>query len=194
MGEFLNNIYEFVMNIINSSTVWGPLFACLLIFIESILPVLPLFVFITIIFIAYGYVMGFLIAYILTVLGCLFSFFLCRRFLKNFFQKKVRKNQKLDNLMKKIDNLSFSNLTLLIAIPFAPAFLINIAAALTEVTFKKFSTAIILGKLSIVFFWGFIGTSLVESLKNPKIIIIIIIMLGITYALSKIVTKKLKVN
>lgn len=194
MGEFLNNIYEFVMNIINSSTVWGPLFACLLIFIESILPVLPLFVFITIIFIAYGYVMGFLIAYILTVLGCLFSFFLCRRFLKNFFQKKVRKNQKLDNLMKKIDNLSFSNLTLLIAIPFAPAFLINIAAALTEVTFKKFSTAIILGKLSIVFFWGFIGTSLVESLKNPKIIIIIVIMLGITYALSKIITKKLKVN
>lgn len=194
MGEFLNNIYEFVMNIINSSTIWGPLFACLLIFIESILPVLPLFVFITIIFIAYGYVMGFLIAYILTVLGCLFSFFLCRRFLKNFFQKKVRKNQKLDNLMKKIDNLSFSNLTLLIAIPFAPAFLINIAAALTEVTFKKFSAAIILGKLSIVFFWGFIGTSLVESLKNPKIIIIIVIMLGITYALSKIITKKLKVN
>ena len=194
MGEFLNNIYEFVMNIINSSTIWGPLFACLLIFIESILPVLPLFVFITIIFIAYGYVMGFLIAYILTVLGCLFSFFLCRRFLKNFFEKNVRKNQKLDNLMKKIDNLSFSNLTLLIAIPFAPAFLINIAAGLTEVSFKKFSTAIMLGKLAIIFFWGFIGTSLVESLKNPKIIIIILIMLAITYALSKIVTKKLKVN
>lgn len=121
-------------------------------------------------------------------------FFLCRTFLKDFFTKKVRKIEKFDNLMKKIDKISLSNLVLLIAIPFTPAFLINIASALSEVKFKKFAIAILIGKVSLVFFWGFIGTSLVESLKNPKILIIIFIMLGVAYIISKIATKKLDIE
>lgn len=192
MDVFLNNIYEFLINIVNSSSIFGTIFACLLIFLESILPVLPLFVFITIVFIAYGYGLGFLISYILTILGCIFSFMLCRKLLKNFFNNKIRKIENFDKLMIKIDKIKFSSLVLLIAIPFTPAFLINIAASLSNMSLKKFVAAIIIGKISIVFFWGFIGTSLLESLKNPKIIIIILIMLGITYLISKIVTKKLK--
>lgn len=194
MGELLNNLYEFIINIISSSNTFGPIFACILIFIESIIPALPLFVFITIVFVAYGYIFGFLISYLLTSLGCFLSFFLCRKFLKDFVNKKIRKNQSFDKIMKKIDKMPFSNLVLLIALPFTPAFLINIAAALSKMQFKKFALAIIIGKVSIVFFWGFIGTSLIESLKNPKILICIFIMLGISYLLSKLVTKKLKVE
>ncbi len=191
MVEFLNNLYNVIMDVVTNSVFWGPILACLLIFCESLIPVLPLFVFITIVFIAYGYVIGFIISYILTCLGCFFMFYLCRTFLKNFFAKKVRKIEKFDSLMKKIDKISLSNLVLLIAIPFTPAFLINIAASLSEVKFKKFAIAVLIGKVSLVFFWGFIGTSLIESLKNPKILIIILIMLVIAYILSKIATKKL---
>ena len=194
MEEFLSNIYDLIINIINSSNVFGPLLACFLIFIESILPVLPLFVFITITFISYGYFLGFLISYVLTILGCYFSFYLCRTFLNKLFTKKVRKIDKFDKIMKKIDNMKFSNLVLLVSIPFTPAFLVNIAASLSNMSFKKFSSAIIIGKIFIVFFWGFIGTSLLESLKNPKILIIIFIMLGISYFLSKLVTKRLNLE
>lgn len=194
MNEVLSEIYEIIMNIINSSNIYGPLFASFLILIESILPVLPLFVFITIVFLAYGYVLGFIISYILTSLGCFLSFYLCRKLLKNFFNKRLRKNKQFDKLMKKVDEISFSNLVLLIALPFTPAFLINIASSLSEMRFKKFALAILIGKLSIVFFWGFIGTSLIESLKNPKIVLIIIFMLIISYVFSKFVVKKLKVE
>jgi len=194
MEEFLSNIYDLIINIINSSNIFGPLLACFLIFIESILPVLPLFVFITITFISYGYFLGFLISYVLTILGCYFSFYLCRTFLNKLFTKKVRKIDKFDKIMKKIDNMKFSNLVLLVSIPFTPAFLVNIAASLSNMSFKKFSIAIIIGKIFIVFFWGFIGTSLLESLKNPKILIIIFIMLGISYFLSKLVTKRLNLE
>lgn len=194
MEEFLSNAYVIIMNIISSSSIFGPILACILIFIESILPILPLFVFITINFIAFGYILGFIISYILTILGCIFSFYLCRGLLKDYFKNKFRKNKKFDKLMKKIDKMKFSNLVLLIAIPFTPAFLINIATSLSEMKLKKFTIAIIIGKLSIVFFWGFIGTSLVESFKNPKILIVILIMLVITYILSKIAMKKLKID
>ncbi len=194
MMDFFNNLYNIIMDVVNNSVFWGPILACLLIFCESLIPALPLFVFITIVFIAYGYVIGFIISYILTCLGCFAMFYLCRTFLKKFFTKKIRKIEKFDNLMKKIDKISLSNLVLLIAIPFTPAFLINIAASLSEVKFKKFAIAILIGKVSLVFFWGFIGTSLIESLKNPRILIVILIMLVIAYILSKIATKKLNIE
>ncbi len=194
MEEFFNSIYNYIMEIIGSSQIYGPLFACFLIMIESIIPVLPLFVFITIVFLAYGYVWGFIISYILTCIGCFLSFYLCRGFLKNFFKKKFRRIPKFDKFMKRIDNLNISYLVLLIAIPFTPAFLINIAASLSDMNFKKYAVAIIIGKISLVFFWGFIGTSLIESLQNPRIIVIILIMLALAYLLSKIVTKKLKLD
>ena len=194
MMEFFNNLYNIIMDVVTNSTVWGPILACALIFVESLVPVLPLFVFITIMFIAYGYVIGFIISYILTCLGCFFMFYLCRTFLKNFFTKKIRKIQNFDKLMQKIDKISLSNLVLLIAIPFTPAFLINIAASLSEVKFQKFAVAILIGKVSLVFFWGFIGTSLIESLKNPKILVVVLIMLGIAYIISKIATKKLNIE
>ena len=194
MEEFLNNIYDLIINIINSSNIFGPLFACFLIFIESILPVLPLFVFITIIFVSYGYFIGFIISYILTICGCCFSFYLCRNFLNNFFNKKIRKIEQFDKIMQRIDSMKLSNLVLIVAIPFTPAFLINIAASLSKMKFKKFLTSILIGKISIVFFWGFIGTSLLESLKNPKILFVILIMLGFSYLLGKFVTKKLNIE
>lgn len=193
MESFLNDIYNYIIDLINGSMVYGPLFACLLVFIESILPVLPLFVFITIIFVAYGSALGFLISYLLTCLGCFFSFYICRKLLKNFFQKRIRKIDKLETIMKRIDNIKLSSLVILIAIPFTPAFLINIASALSKIKFKKFFTAIIIGKVSLVFFWGFIGTSLIESLKNPKIMLVIGIMLILTYCFSKFVMKKFKI-
>ena len=186
MMEFLNNTYNFIINLVNSSTFYGPLFACLLIFLESMIPVLPLFVFITIIFIAYGYALGFIVVYL--------SFYLCRTILKDIFQRKVRKIEQFDKLMKKIDKISLTSLVLLIAIPFTPAFLINIAAALSKMSFKKYAVAIMIGKIFLVFFWGFIGTSLVESFKNPKILIVIIIMLLVAYLISKLMAKKMNIE
>ena len=194
MGEFLENVYNFIIYIVNSSDIYGPLLACLLIMLESIIPVLPLFVFITIVFIAYGYVIGFIVSYILTCLGCFLSFFLCRKLLKNFFTKKVRKIPSFDKFMLKIDKVDLSTLVLLISLPFTPAFLVNIAASLSNMKFKKFMIAILIGKIFLVFFWGFIGTSLLESLKNPRIIISILSMLTIAYLLSKIVTKKMHIE
>ena len=96
--------------------------------------------------------------------------------------------------MAAIDKIKFTHLTLLIAIPFTPAFLVNIAASLSNMSYKKFLLAISIGKISLVAFWGFIGTSLLESLKNPKILIVIGCMLLITFIISKIVTKKINIE
>ena len=144
--------------------------------------------------IAYGYGVGFIVAYVLTCLGCFFSFYLCRTFLKDYFEHKVRKIENFDKIMVNVDKMNLGTLAMIIAIPFTPAFLVNIASALSKMSFRKFVYAILIGKVSLVFFWGFIATSLVESLKNPKILIIIVIMLLVSYLLGRYATKKLNIE
>lgn len=60
--------------------------------------------------------------------------------------------------------------------------------------FKKYFTALLIGKISLVYFWGFVGTSFIESMSNPIILIKIFTLLVITYIISVIVNKILKIK
>ena len=84
----------------------------------------------------------------------------------------------------------FSKLVLIVALPFTPAFLVNIACGITKVKYKKFLAAILIGKLSIVYFWGFVGKSLLQSITDIDTIILVIVLLLVSYILSKIVNKR----
>ncbi len=191
MEEVLKIIYEFIINSVNSSSFLGPVLACFLIFIESIIPVLPLFVFITVIFLKYGAIFGFILSWLFTVLGCLSSYFLVKYLANKFFKLDGPKLKKIISTIKKV---TFPELVTIIAIPFTPAFLINIAAGMAKMPTKKFVLAIMIGKISLVLFWGFIGTSLVDSLKNPIIMLKIVIIVLIAYIISFLVNKKFNIN
>ena len=191
MKELLKTIYEFIINSVNSSSFLGPVFACFLIFIESIIPVLPLFVFITVIFLKYGAIFGFILSWLFTVLGCMSSYFLVKYLANKFFKLDGPKLKKIISMIKRV---SFPELVTIIAIPFTPAFLINIAAGMAKMPTKKFILAIMIGKISLVLFWGFIGTSLVDSLNNPIIMLKIVIIVLIAYIISFIVNKKFNIN
>lgn len=186
----------FVTNSTSILVGFGPIAGILLIILESMIPVLPLSVFITLNIVSYGPVFGFLISWLATIVGCMLSFCLFR----HFFQKKLyrfikQKDQnKLKNIMHTISNISFSNLVILIAIPFSPAFLINIAGGLSKIKLEKFFFAAIIGKIVMVYFWGYIGTTLLQSLTDITVIFKIAILLVVAFLISKIVEKKLKVR
>lgn len=177
-------------------TGFGPIAGVVMIMLESMLPVLPLAVFITLNMVSFGSVFGFLISWLSTIAGCMISFTLFRKFFSKKLYRFIKKKEqnKLANIMKSISNISFSNLVILIAIPFSPAFLINIAGGLSKVKIEKFFLAVIIGKLIMVYFWGYIGTSLLESLTDITILFKIAILLVIAFIMSKIVEKKLKVE
>ena len=186
-------VSEFIYNIIDAVGVYGPILACLLMLVESIIPMMPLAVFITINFLAYGNIIGFIISWVFTVLGCLISFFLFRKGVQGWFQNLTKDRKRLNSLMIKFNNISFVELTLIIAIPFTPAFLVNIAAGLSEMSKRKFILALFIGKISIVYFWGYIGTGLVESFENPIILLKILVLLLITCIISFVVKKITKI-
>ena len=66
----MENIYEWIINLITNIGTLSITINCLLIIFESIIPPLPISIFITILFINYGPLLGFLISWIFTILGC----------------------------------------------------------------------------------------------------------------------------
>ena len=190
MMELLSNLDNLVNEFLLGIGIFGPILGCLCILVESIIPIMPLFVFITINFLAFGNILGFIISWIFTVLGCLLSFFIFRKKIKNWFDGKIEKNEQFKKIMKMIDKLKLEQLAVIIAVPFTPAFMINIAAGLSKIPLKKFTIALLIGKLFMVLFWGFVGTSLIQSLTNPLAFIKVIILLIVAYISSKVVSKK----
>ena len=194
MSELFNSFYIFVMNTIDALGVYGPLLGCAFIILESILPPLPLFVFITLNFVAYGKLVGFIISWICTCIGCFLSYFLVKKFLRNWVLKKIKNVDLLTKWMSYIENLSLSKVTVILAIPFTPAFMVNIAAGICNMDFKKFSVAILISKIFLVYFWGVVGTGLLESLHNPRSIITVIVMMVVAYLVSLIIKKVFKID
>lgn len=194
MSELFNSFYIFVMNTIDMLGVYGPLLGCIFIILESIIPPLPLFVFITLNFVAYGKLVGFIISWVCTCIGCFLSYFLVKKFLRNWVLKKIKNVDLLTKWMSYIENLSLSKVTVILAIPFTPAFMVNIAAGICNMDFKKFSVAILISKIFLVYFWGVVGTGLLESLHNPRSIITVIVMMVVAYLVSLIIKKVFKID
>ena len=192
--EIFSKINEYILEIINLLGLWGPVFGCFLIVIESIIPILPLAVFITLNFMTFGNLIGFIISWIFTLLGCAMSFFIFRKGFYRKFNSFANSKRRLKKFMKAVSNMTLSELVVLTAVPFTPAFLVNIAAGLSDMSFKKYFAGIFLGKISLVYFWGYIGTSLIESLKNPIILIRIFVLVMIMYIISRFVNKKVNLE
>jgi len=184
-----------VQNSISILSVLGPIAGIILILVESILPILPLSVFITLNIVTFGNTLGVLMSWVATIIGCSLSFFLFRHFSDKLYKILGKKKQEsIQKWLKNLSKIPFTSLTIIMAIPFTPAFLVNIAAGLSKIKYKKFFVSLLIGKMIMIYFWGYIGTSLLESLTDVTVLIKIIVLLIGTYMLSKLVEKKFHVK
>lgn len=191
--EFINTIVVFILNELG---VFAPILACLLILIESMVPILPLSLFITLNAYYMGNVFGFIVSYIFTCIGCYISYKLCDNKLSNHYYNMLDKQEhkKLKQITKRVKELKLEELTLIVAMPFTPAFMVNIASGIAKINKKKYLTSILIGKISLVGFWQFIGTSLIESINNPYVLMKIIMFMLVTFMLSKIINRKFRME
>ncbi len=187
-------IDSFVQQITIYLQQFGVPFGIGLIILESILPALPLGVFIAFNMLAFGEIIGFIISWGATCIGCFLSYFFFAKLFSTHFIKKASSRKRLNKIMERIKKIKFSELVLIVALPFTPAFLVNIACGLVNTNYRKFVFSILIGKLSIVYFWGFVGKSFLNSITDMRTMIILVILLIGAYILSKIVNKKMKID
>ena len=183
-----------VNNVVVYLQQFGIPFGCFIVILEAVVPALPLGVFIAFNMMAFGVVVGFVISWASTIFGCILAYTFFSKVASKKIEGFLNRHPQVMKFKNVFKSISFSNLVLIVALPFSPAFLINAACGLSKMQFKKFISAIMIGKLSIVYFWGFISKSLLESVTDLKTIIIVVILLLSSFIISKIVNKKLKIE
>ena len=174
----------------------GIIIGFLLVLLESFVPILPLSVFVAFNVKAFGFLGGCAISWSATCLGSyicyIFFAFLEEKFTQRFLDRKLIK--KVHKGLEKFKKIKFTELVLILTLPFTPSFLVNILSGLTKMKSQKFVSALLIGKSFSIIFWGYIGKSLLESLTDPTSIIYIAVTLLLAYIISKIVSKKMNIE
>ena len=191
--DTINVVINDLVNYLESVGVVGGFF---LVILESIFPILPLAVFIGMNILAFGNVVGFIVSYIATITGCMASFCLFKFTLNNFVYRVLNQKTKtkIDKLMIKLRNIDFNALVIIHAMPFTPSFLINIAGGLSGMNSKKYFISLLIGKLSIIYFWGYVGKNILSAIKEPIVLLKMLGLVVIAYLISIIIEKIIKVE
>ena len=182
----MEGIALFVEQIVGYMGDFGFLIGFLFVFLESFIPLVPVGVIVGINMLTFGKVFGFLISYAAVILGCTSCFFLFRYLFKDkFIHWFSKKNQKkINKWMDKLTNIDFNTLVVLLAFPITPAFLVNIAGGLSDISYKKYLIAMLIGKPAMLIFYGYIAVSFVESLTNPVKFLKVIGLVFLAYLIS----------
>ena len=187
--DLVNSVIQYCIELLNNG---GIILGFFLVFIECFIPALPLSVFVTFNVSAFGFFIGILISWIATCSGSYICYFIFYKFRKILMKKNIF--NKIGINIDKFKVIKLPQLVLLITLPFTPSFLINILCGLTRMSKEKFIVSILIGKIFMIIFWGYIGKSLLESLTDLKSLIFIFITLVIAYVISKIVSKKMNIE
>ena len=191
---------ELLSDIINNATeliqTGGIVVGFLLIFMESFISILPLGAFVALNTNAFGFLNGLLLSWISTTLGSYTMFLICY-YISNKIIYKMLKEKTRNKILDKISHfkqIKFTQLVLIITLPFTPSCLINLLAGIVNFPKDKYLITLIIGKALMITFWGCIGMSFIESLTDLKAILFIIIILVFAYFISNYISKKLKIE
>ncbi len=187
--DYLKNLSNMLNDFLMGAGIWAPILSSILIILEGTLAFLPLVVFVTINILTLGPFWGGLISWVLTILGSFVAFYLCRKGFSSYFQRKCE-HKKVGKFINVINNMKFKQIVLIIAIPFAPSFFINVCAGLSKISPKKYFYALIIGKISQIIFLGYIGCNIIECLTNPILFIKIVLLMVGAYVIGQFVNKK----
>ena len=180
----MNYIEDLIKYLSDNLLMLGPFVGMLICLVESLVPILPLALFIALNIKTFGVVVGFTISYVGCILGSILTYFLSKKLTNEFIESKLE-------IVKKIN---FTNFTMLASLPFTPAFLFNIISGITKMKFKKYLTMIFISKFCIVVFWGFVGYSFTVLLRDVKMLALLLVFLLAVYILCKNLEKKFKLN
>ena len=171
----------------------GIIVGFLLVLLESFIPALPLSAFVVLNVNAFGVFVGILISWIATCLGSFLCYLMIFYFDEKYISKWLGQRKNISLAIDKFKNIELTKLVFLITLPFTPSFLINILCGLANVSKEKFLVALLIGKVFVIVFWGYIGKSILESLRDIYSLLYILIALVISYIISKIVSRRMNI-
>ncbi|MCK6256655.1 TVP38/TMEM64 family protein [Fictibacillus sp. KIGAM418] len=160
--------------------------------LESIIPVLPLFIIVAGNAAAYGFWLGALFSWLGAVIGSMIVFFLVRKLGQQRFLHFITKHHKIEKLLGWMERRGFGTLFLIYCFPFTPSALINVIAGLSRINQKTFVLSVALGKLVMIAIISFIGYDFLDVIKNPLKLGLAVFGILVLWLGGKVVESRMK--
>ncbi|WP_017381561.1 TVP38/TMEM64 family protein [Paenisporosarcina sp. TG-14] len=169
----------------------GPIIGFLLPFLEAFLPFLPLFVFVFANASAYGLWIGFLLSWAGTTVGSYLVFIIIRKYGRARFLRFMTKHERVQKLIKWIENNGFGPLFLLLCFPFSPSALVNVVAGLSDMKKKTYLWALLAGKFVMILTISFIGYDIKALITQPIRTAIVVAVIVLLWLIGKQIENRL---
>lgn len=182
---------ETLEEIMNSYKTLGPVIGILLPMLEAFLPFLPLVVFIVANVTAYGLLYGFVLSWAGSVVGSYLVFLIIRKYGRARILNFLTKHQRTSRLIHWVERNGFGPLFLLLCFPFTPSAIVNVVAGLSNIRKSTYLTALILGKLIMIFVISFIGADIRALISQPIRTAIVAAVVALLWVVGKYFEKRL---
>lgn len=157
----------------------------LLVFIEAFLPFLPLVVIVILNINSYGVIIGFLVSYIASVAGSYLVFLIVRNLFRHPAQRYIEKHDKLNKMLKFIDERGFTFLFILLSLPFTPSSVVNVITALSNIRRHVYLYILLASKFIMILSMTLVGYDITSFFDSPLKLILSLVFLVLLYLLSK---------
>ena len=168
---------EALRSLSNDSIIGLLLLTLLLMTIQNIFTVIPVLLLISINVSIFGFIQGYIWSWIISIIGAVISFLTTRYLFQTFFTKYVN-----ETLKQKIDEKGFWIVFSGRLLPFMPTSVVNIAAGISSIQFKKFLYATLLGNLVFFSLISYISQRLLSEnllFTSIAVMILLAIIMGV---------------
>lgn len=189
-----NFTIENIQDFLQQYAALGPFPGILLPFLEAILPILPLVLFVAANAAAYGFFLGAFLSWLGTCIGAVVVFWFFRKVAKKRVKRWIEKGHKIRSMLEWVERHGFGPLFLVLCFPFTPTSIVNVASGLSELNFKSFLIAIMLGKLVMVGMVSYVGHDWISIIRDPEKLIVVSAVVFVLWFIGKRIESRLKVE
>jgi uncharacterized membrane protein YdjX (TVP38/TMEM64 family) len=191
----VNNFHQlsYVGDYIRGFGLLAPAVALLLFSVQSAVPVFPYGVLVAAAVIVFGGKIGFLLAMLGALLGSSLCYWTCRELGADWFNRKILRHWGYDtnNI-----NHSMASWGIVVAhmIPFLPSAMINMAAAISRVSFLRFVLSTVVGFIPLTLAYTGIGMFIFYIQDIPLAIVVLALLMILMLGLKQIVQERLQIG
>lgn len=167
----------------------GYLAGFLLLYLRAMVPILPLFLYITVVIHAYGFTVGIITSWLGIVAGTFTVYLICKRFIHSKFMLKIQQRTAVKRLIHFIDRQGLVPIFILLCFPFTPTTLVNFVASLSHIKTKYYFIILLISKLISILLLGMMGTGITTLFTHPIRGILLILVTVVLWIVGKQVEK-----
>lgn len=188
------NTVEFWKDLFYQFQIMGPVAPILMAATESLIPALPLIAIVTLNVAAHGPLLGFLYSWIGACLGSTLVFAFYRKIFKRLVLRVANRFPKVEKAREWVSTIRPGALFLILIMPFTPSSFVNFAFGVSDFDGRKYIKIMIVAKIVMLTLLSLFGSSMVQAFREPKYIILAVILILVFYALSKYIIKRHHMN